>query len=118
MGVLAEVFHDDNGLVWPENIAPARVHIVPIAKKEDDKAYKEALTLYKSLQESGITCIFDDRLNQTVGSRLADADLIGVPTRMVLSAKTLDDKGVEVKDRKSGEVQMLSVKDAVKSVLK
>jgi prolyl-tRNA synthetase len=118
MGVLAEVFHDDNGLVWPENIAPARVHIVPIAKKEDDKAYKEALKLYESLQKSGIACIFDDRLNQTVGSRLADADLIGVPTRMVLSAKTLDDKGVEVKDRKSGEVKMLSSEGAVKSVLK
>ncbi|PIQ76101.1 proline--tRNA ligase [Candidatus Peregrinibacteria bacterium CG10_big_fil_rev_8_21_14_0_10_49_24] len=116
MGVLAEVFHDEHGLLWPANIAPARVHIVPIAKTSEDKPYKEALKLYESLSKKGVTCLFDDRLNATVGSRLADADLIGVPTRMVLSAKTLDDKGVEVKDRKTGDVQMLSLKDAEKSV--
>ena len=116
MGVLAEVFHDEHGLVWPENVAPARVHIIPIAKKEDDASYKKALELYEELQEKGVECLFDDRLRESVGSRMADADLIGIPTRMVVSPKTLEDKGVEVKERKTGDITMMSPKDAVKSL--
>lgn len=108
MGVLAEVCHDEKGLQWPENVAPARVHIVPIAKAKEEKAYTEALKLYEALCERRIDCLFDDRLNQSVGSRLADADLIGVPVRVVVSGKTLDAKGLEVKDRRTGEVRMVT----------
>ncbi|KKW40204.1 MAG: prolyl-tRNA synthetase [Candidatus Peregrinibacteria bacterium GW2011_GWA2_54_9] len=109
LGVLAEVFHDEHGVLWPENVAPARVHIIPLAKKESDAPYKEALSLYKKLQKQGVDCLFEDRINRSVGSRMADADLIGVPTRVVVSEKTLADKGLEVKDRRTGEIQMLSV---------
>jgi len=114
MGVIAEVFNDEHGLVWPESVAPAQVHIIPIAKKEDDKSYKEAVSLYEKLQEKGVDCLFDDRLRESVGSRMADADLIGVPTRVVLSEKTLKDKGIEVKNRQTGDIKMMSAANFMK----
>lgn len=114
MGVLVEVLHDEAGLVWPKAVAPAQVHIVPIAKKTTEEAYEKAMTLYQYLEEQGIECLFDDRLDASVGSRLADADLLGVPTRIVISAKTLDSESIEWKDRASGVVEMLSFDEASK----
>ena len=93
MGVMVEVLSDENGLVWPELVAPAQVHIVPIAKTADEDAFVQAEGLYEELTAQGIECLFDDRLKQGVGSRLADADLIGVPTRVVVSHKTLAAEG-------------------------
>ena len=112
MGVVAEVSHDEHGLIWPESIAPAQVHIVPIAKSTTEDAYQKALTLYNFLQERGVECLFDDRLQASVGARLADADLIGVPTRIVLSAKTLAAETIEMKHRATGVVEMLSFDEA------
>lgn len=114
MGVIAEVSHDADGLIWPKAVAPAQVHIVPIAKSETEEAYEKAMTLYTYLQEQGIECLFDDRLSASVGSRLADADLIGVPTRIVISAKTLAKETIEMKDRATGAVEMLSFDEAGK----
>ena len=104
LGVMVEVLSDDNGLVWPESVAPAQVHIVPIAKTEEDEAFQKALELYEKLTQAGTECLFDDRLKSSVGSRLADADLIGCPKRIVVSPKTLEKGEVEVKVRKTGEV--------------
>lgn len=109
MGVLAEVFYDEHGLKWPEAVAPFGVHIVPIAKSEDEAAYLEAIKLYEALVSKGVECLFDDRLKDSVGSRLADADLIGCPKRVVVSAKTLKDAGAELKIRSTGEVTMVSL---------
>ncbi len=114
MGVLAELFSDDHGLVWPEAVAPARVHIVALAKTKDEASYKAAESLYETLEKAGVDCLFDDRLEQSVGSRLADADLIGVPTRVLISPKTLDKGQLEVKDRKTGEVTMIGEKEFMK----
>ncbi|MDA1209278.1 MAG: proline--tRNA ligase [bacterium] len=112
MGVIAEISHDEHGLIWPENIAPAQVHIVPIAKTTDDEAYTEAMKLYEGMQKKGIECLFDDRIDGSVGARLADADLIGVPKRIVVSPKTLEKGGVEVKIRSTGKEEILAL-DAV-----
>jgi len=117
VGIIAEAMSDDHGLVWDASVAPARVHIVPIAKSDSDDAYKKAKGLYDKLMKKGIECLFDDRIDHSVGAKLADADLIGVPTRVVVSAKTLDDKGAEVKDRTSGEVTMMKLED-VEKILK
>ena len=109
MGIIVEALSDDNGIVWPENVAPAQVHIVPIAKTTDDESFKEAKKLYEKLQKSGTDCLFDDRIDGSVGSRLADADLIGVPKRIVVSPKTLEKGGVEVKLRSSGEESIVAL---------
>ncbi len=114
MGVLAEIFHDEYGLKWPESVAPADVHVVPIAKSDKDESYKEAVKLYESLTSSGKECILDDRFGVSVGVKLADADLIGVPLRVVVSEKTLKDKSIEVKDRGSGKIEMVKMSEVVK----
>lgn len=115
MGVLAEIYHDENGLTWPEPVAPAQAHIVPLAKDTDEDSYKKAEDLYKELTSAGVECLFDDRLRFTVGERLADADLIGVPRRIVVSKKSLEAGGGEIKDRTSEDVKVLDFK-AIKAL--
>ncbi len=111
MGIMVEALADENGMRWTEAVNPADVHIVPIAKSEDDEAYQEAVALYDRLASQRKTALFDDRLSSSVGARLADADLIGCPKRIVLSPKTLAEKQAEVKLRVSGEVQMTAISD-------
>ena len=113
MGIVVEALADDDGMRWPENLAPAAIHIVPIAKTEEDDSYKEAVALYTKLISDGTSAIIDDRLNVSVGAKLADADLIGCPKRIVISPKTLDAEGAEVKDRMTGEVTMASLEAMV-----
>lgn len=106
MGIVAEATGDEAGLRWPEVIAPARVHLVAIAKTRDEEPYTDALALYEKLEQSAIDVLFDDRIEQSTGSRLADADLIGIPLRVVISAKTKKEGKLELKERSSGNVSM------------
>ena len=109
MGIMVEAFADDSGMRWTETINPADVHIVPIAKSTEDESYIQAVALYDRIAAEGRTAIFDDRLHLSVGARLADADLIGCPKRVVISPKTLDADGAEVKDRITGDVSIVPV---------
>lgn len=107
LGILAEAFADDNGLVWPASVAPAQFHIVPIAKTLKEEPFVQAKKLYDELVKSGKECLFDDRLDLSVGARLADADLIGVPKRLIISEKSLKEESVEVKGRRTGKVVLV-----------
>lgn len=92
MGVVVEKFADENGIVWPENIAPARVHLISLGADE------EAEELYKKLEEQGVEVLYDDR-DARAGEKFADADLIGIPHRVVVSKKSLEAGGYEYKKR-------------------
>ncbi len=107
MGIIAEAFSDEHGLVWPAAVAPADIIIVPIAKETIDEGYTRAFELYHTLMARGVRCLFDDRLGQSTGSRLADAELLGIPKRVLVSEKSLAAGGAEVKDRANGTVQIL-----------
>ena len=107
MGIMVEAFADDDGMRWTQDIHPADLHIVPIAKSVDDESYQQAVALYDRIAKEGRTALFDDRLHLSVGARLADADLIGCPKRVVISPKTLDANGAEMKDRMTGDVSLL-----------
>ena len=96
MGVIVEHFHDERGIIWPAAVAPAQVHIVPIGK--DEAAHAQAESLYHTLRQAGISVLWDDR-DATAGVKLADADLIGLPWRMVVSARTMAESCVELKAR-------------------
>ena len=96
MGVIAEIMADDNGLVWSEEIAPYKVHLVRIG--DDKEVVEVADKLYAELEESGVEVLYDDR-NERVGTMLADVDLIGIPKRIVISSKSLEAGGAEVKLR-------------------
>jgi prolyl-tRNA synthetase len=102
MGIVAEYFADKSGLVWPASIAPADLHIIPIAKSKDDESYKKALEY-----ANGKNVLFDDRLHLSIGERLADADLIGAPARVVISPKTLEKGCVEIKNRRTGVIDLV-----------
>lgn len=113
MGVIAELMSDDRGLVWPANIAPAQVYLARLG--EDDAVVKAADELYEDLQKSGIEVLYDDR-DVRAGEKFADADLIGLPYRVVVSAKSLEHNQVELKKRTSQEVTLLASKEVIKQL--
>ena len=103
MGVIVEKFADDKGLVWPEEIAPARVHLVQIGKE----SVAAADELYDTLQQAGITVLYDDRAARP-GEKFADAELLGMPTRVTVSDRLLEAGEWEIVDRRTGEQQRLT----------
>ncbi len=106
MGVLVEKFADDKGIVWPKSVAPFQVHLVSITGTNPD-IQAEADKLYDLLREHDIEVLYDDR-DVRAGEKFADAELIGIPTRLVVSEKTIAEGGVEVSDRASGTSTFVS----------
>jgi prolyl-tRNA synthetase len=115
MGVIAEVFHDERGLIWPTAVAPFTVHLVGF-NLDDEKTKERAYSLYKTLEQNGIEVLFDDREKISNGEKLADADLIGCPYRAIISAKTPENQ-VEVKKRTQAEGETTNVYDLIKMAL-
>ncbi len=109
MGVAAEALSDVRGLVWPASIAPFVVHLVEI------RAKKEADELYEKLTRMGVEVLYDDR-ETSPGEKFADSDLIGIPYRIVVSEKTVAAGKFELKERRSGEVKMVSEDELFKSL--
>lgn len=113
--VIAEYNHDELGLVWPREISPADVHLVAAGK--DPSLFDEAQRIADELSASGLDVIYDDRRGKvSPGVKFKDAELIGVPT-IVVVGKGLADGVVEVKDRRSGEREDVAVADVVARVL-
>lgn len=106
MGVLVEKFSDEKGIVWPASVAPFAVHLVAITGGNDDVA-QEADKLYELLREHDIDVLYDDR-DVRAGEKFADSDLLGVPTRLIVSEKTMSQGGVEVVARASGVTTFVS----------
>ncbi len=113
MGTIVEVWSDDNGLVWPESIAPFKVHIIELGGS-DSEASSYAKELYADLQKSNISVLYDDRDDVRAGEKFADADLLGMPFRVVVSKKTLAEGKLELKNRKTGEVNMVDKEELLK----
>ena len=103
MGVIVEKFADDKGLVWPENIAPAKVYLVQIGSQSRATADE----LYQKLQSAGIETIYDDR-DERPGVKFADAELLGIPYRVTVSDRLLDRGKWEVSTRQTGEQRLLT----------
>jgi prolyl-tRNA synthetase len=110
LGTIAEIFSDDKGLVWPLSVAPFDVHLIPVG--ESEKVGAETAKLYDALTEAGIDVLLDDR-NLRPGEKFADSDLIGIPKRIVVSEKTLAEGKYELKDRKTGTIEMIGLDAAV-----
>lgn len=112
MGSIVEAFADDAGIIWPEAVAPFRIHLVELSGKKDTSAEvkEKAEKLYSLLTKKGFEVLYDDR-DATAGEKFSDADLLGLPYRVIVSAKTKDGGTYEVKNRKTGEVKMMSEKE-------
>jgi prolyl-tRNA synthetase len=100
MGVAAEALSDDKGLVWPESIAPFRVHLVELSGGNAE-VEEEAAEMYRQLTEAGVDVLWDDR-DARAGEKFADSDLIGIPLRVVVSQKSLAEGKFECVERTSG----------------
>lgn len=109
VGVITELMADERGLVWPEAIAPARVYIAQLGT--DAAVVAEAEKLCSYLTEQGVQVLYDDR-DVRPGEKFADADLLGIPYRVVISQKTIDAKQYEIKQRTSSEAVMLGEAEA------
>lgn len=109
MGTIAETFHDDKGMIWPDSVAPFAVHLISL--NQNDEAEK----IYKMLSDAGIEVLYDDR-EASAGEKFADSDLIGIPNRIVVSKKSLENGGVEFKRRDSQESEIIKIGDLVAKI--
>ncbi|MDR3571387.1 MAG: His/Gly/Thr/Pro-type tRNA ligase C-terminal domain-containing protein [Candidatus Pacebacteria bacterium] len=116
LGALVEVFADEKGIVWPESVAPFSAHLVAISSGNED-VIKEADRLYELLKDSGIDVLYDDR-DVRAGEKFADSDLIGIPTRLVVSEKTMSEGGIERVDRQSGSTGFVQDSEVVQQLQK
>lgn len=104
MGVIVEKFADDKGMVWPQNIAPARVYLVQIGS---EASRQHADELYEELMTKGIEVLYDDR-DERPGTKFADAELMGIPYRVTVSDRLLEKGSYEYTERKTGVMTMLT----------
>jgi prolyl-tRNA synthetase len=115
VAAVAEQTHDDLGLCWPREIAPADVHIVATGKEEE--VFKTAETLATDLEERNIRVMFDDRKDASAGVKFKDAELIGIPF-IVIVGKGLSEGKIEIKHRKSGVKEDVPLLSAVSDIQK
>jgi prolyl-tRNA synthetase len=111
MATVAELLSDSKGLVWPEAVAPFRVHLIEI-QSESEEVSKEAAELYRELTEAGVEVLWDDR-DARAGEKFADSELIGIPLRVVVSEKTLAAGKFECVERSSGHTSHKSISELI-----
>ena len=106
MGTIVETLSDEKGIVWPESVAPFRVHLLSLGQDE------EADRIYRELTASGIETLYDDR-TASAGEKFAESDLIGIPYQVIIGRKTLESGEVEIKRRGDGSVEKASLEGLV-----
>ena len=110
LACVAEEHNDENGLIWPISIAPYQVHLVALDTLED-----QATQLYEDLRSAGVEVLYDDR-QESLGSKFKDADLMGMPVRLTLTTRSLENGGVEIKDRRTGDSSVVPEEEVVDTV--
>lgn len=115
VGTIVEIHNDDKGIVWPSSVAPYQAHVVSI-KYEVSSIKKKTDELYQKLKDAGVEVLLDDREDVSVGQKFADADLIGIPVRLVVSEKTAGK--VEWKKRAETKTELLSLGEVIKRLEK
>ncbi len=115
MGTVIETLSDDKGIVWPESIAPFKIHLLSLG--EDEAVITEANKVYDALVKNNIEVLFDDRTGLSAGEKFADADLLGMPWRAVVSARSIKENGIELKKRTEEKGSIISL-DTLLEMLK
>ncbi|OHA68371.1 MAG: prolyl-tRNA synthetase [Candidatus Wildermuthbacteria bacterium RIFCSPLOWO2_01_FULL_47_18] len=111
MGTLVELFHDEKGMNWPKAVTPFAVHLVSLEGGEN-----EAEKTYQELTKKGIEVLYDDRKEASAGEKLADADLMGLPFRVVVSKKTVEQNAVELRKRSEEKPQLVPLEQLLRTV--
>lgn len=114
VATIAEQSHDEKGLIWPREVAPADIHI--IATGRDDEPFDVALRMSEELEAGGVRVLFDDRRGVSPGVKFNDSELLGIPTIAVVG-KGLTDGVIELRDRKSGDQTLVPVSEFISEVV-
>ena len=120
IATVVETSHDEKGIIWTKEIAPFDVHLLALGsgnKIIEKRVHKICQELYKDLSKSKVEILYDDR-DKTAGEKFAEADLIGIPIRLVVSEKTLSKNSVEIKERSSKKTRLVKIKDVVKDLFR
>jgi prolyl-tRNA synthetase len=112
LGSIVEIKHDDKGIIWSKNLAPFTAHLIAVGEEKKVKATADKI--YQDLQKQNFEVLYDDRQDKTAGEKFAEADLIGIPTRLVVSAKTLAKNSIEVKERGKVSAKLVKIKQLSK----
>lgn len=110
MGTIVEVLSDEKGIIWPKEVSPFHVHLISLGENEKSEE------IYKEMTEKGIEVLFDDR-DVPAGEKFADSDLLGAPLRVVVSKRSLEDGGYEIKSRTEEKGKILSKDDLLKELI-
>ena len=111
MGTVVEVLSDEKGIIWPREISPFDIHLLVLTEEAKDFADE----IYQTLISHGTEVLYDDR-DLRAGEKFADADLIGIPTRVVVGDKALESKKLEIKDRATGELKEMTIGNLIKKL--
>ena len=107
MAAIVEIHSDERGIIWPEAVAPYEIHLINLG---DGQVRKKADEIFEKLSKKGKEVLYDDR-EESAGVKLADADLIGIPQRWVVSEKTLEEESIEIKKRSEESSKLLKIDD-------
>ena len=111
VGAIIEASHDENGIIWPEAVAPFKVGLINL-KAGDEATDAACLSLYDTLTSAGVEVLYDDR-DERAGAKFNTMDLIGLPWQVIVGPRGLAEGEIELKNRKSGERETLSPAAAI-----
>ncbi len=114
MGTVVEVSNDERGIIWPEEIAPFDIHLISLCQNED---IKKADDLYNTLIAKGLEVLYDEREGVRPGQKFADSDLIGIPYRVVISKKTLQEGKIEIKKRGEDSLTFITIDEFLEKLM-
>lgn len=118
VGTIVEASHDDKGIIWPIAVSPYHVHLVSLRSKDEETQSRinaVSQEIYEGLWAEGVEVLWDDR-DASPGEKFADADLIGLPLRLVVSEKTLKEDSIEWKPRNESEATLIDTEDIIEKV--
>lgn len=120
IGAIVEVSHDDDGIIWPESVAPYQVHLIEIAKEEEPKLQKKVDKFLEAAKKNNIEILYDDRKGVHGGEKKIDADLIGIPHQVIISANQVEGDKIEYKHRlkKDRRWEVTSIEDVIEKIKK
>ncbi len=116
MGTIAEISHDEKGIIWPQSVAPFAVHLIEI-KSHNSTVKNLAEDIYDYLQKNDIEVLYDDRDDAGAGEKFADADLIGIPFRLVASEKMADAGKIEIKKRDEENAHLVDKEEILRVIM-
>lgn len=120
VGTIVEALHDERGMMWPMSVAPYQVQLVSLTNKNpevQERVWQASQELYEAMQAEGVEVLWDERSDVSAGEKFADADLIGLPIRIVISEKTLAQNAVEWKARASSDSSLVAIDEVIEAIL-